>query len=105
MTQSRTPVVPKRTSNLSMLLRQTATRLPDVTALVRGEVVWTWAELDARVDALAAAYVEVGLGPGDVIMLHAPNSRDYLTVLFAAGSISPLLVTDDTHDIVSTGRL
>lgn len=28
-----------------------------------------------------------------------------LTVLFVAGSISPLLVTDDTQDIVGTGRL
>ena len=91
MSHPRTPVVPKGTSNLSTLLRQTAARLPDKPALVRGAVVWSWAELDARVDALAAAYADAGLGPGDVIMLHAPNSRDYLTVLFAAWRIGAII--------------
>lgn len=91
MTHRRTPVVPKGTSNLSSLLRQTAARLPDEPALVRGAWVWTWAQLDARVDALAAAYAEAGLGRGDVVMLHAPNSRDYLTVLFAAWRIGAIV--------------
>jgi fatty-acyl-CoA synthase len=87
----RTPVVAKGTSNLSTLLRQTAARLANEPALIRGEVVWNWAELDARVDALATAYAKAGLGPGDVIMLHAPNSRDYLTVMFAAWRIGAII--------------
>jgi fatty-acyl-CoA synthase len=78
------PQVAQRTSNLASLLRQVAARLPEATALVRGDVRWTWAELDARVDALAAALLDAGLSAGDVVMLHAPNSRDYLTVMFAA---------------------
>ncbi len=84
MTFPRTPRNPRGATNLSTLLRQTAARLPHETALVRGSTTWTWADLDARVDALAAAFLDAGLRPGDVVMLHARNSRDYLTVLFAA---------------------
>jgi fatty-acyl-CoA synthase len=91
VSDSRTPAIRRGTSNLSTLLRQTASRLPHEIALVRGSATWTWAELDARVDALAAAYADVGLGHGDVIMLHAPNSRDYLTVMFAAWRIGAVI--------------
>lgn len=91
MTHSRTPVVSKGASNLSTLLRQTAARLPGHTALIRGDVKWTWSELDRRVDALAAAYAEAGLGRDDVVMLHAPNSRDYLTVVFAAWRVGAVI--------------
>ena len=41
--------------NLGRLLTQTARRVPDRAALVWGERRWTWAELNARVDRLAAA--------------------------------------------------
>jgi fatty-acyl-CoA synthase len=54
-------------------------------------VSWTWAELDARVDALAAAFTHAGLGRGDAVMLHAPNSRDYLTVVFATWRIGAVI--------------
>jgi fatty-acyl-CoA synthase len=91
VTISRTPVVAKGASSLSILLRQTAARLPETMALVRGDVEWTWADLDRRVDALAAAYADAGLGRGDVVMLHAPNSRDYLTVVFAAWRVGAVI--------------
>jgi fatty-acyl-CoA synthase len=76
--------VAKGTTNLSVLLRQTAARMPGQRAIVRDDVTWTWAQFDQRVDALAAVFLDFGVGQGDVVMLHAPNSRDYLTVVFAA---------------------
>ena len=75
MTHPRTPQVLRGTTNLSTLLRQTAARRSQQIALVRGSTAWTWADLDARVDALATAYQDAGLRRGDVVMLHAPNSR------------------------------
>jgi fatty-acyl-CoA synthase len=91
VSRASTQAVPKGASNLSTLLRQVAARLPDQTALIRGDVAWSWAELDARVDALAAAFSDAGIGPKDVIMLQAPNSRDYLTVLFAAWRVGAII--------------
>lgn len=81
---SRTPHVPRATLNLATLLRQTAARVPSSPALVRGATRRTWAEFDARVDALAHAMHEEGVGPGDAVMLHARNCLDYLAVVFAA---------------------
>ena len=91
MTHPRTPQVLRGTTNLSTLLRQTAARLSQQIALVRGSTAWTWADLDARVDALATAYQDAGLRRGDVVMLHAPNSRDYLTVMFAAWRVGAVI--------------
>lgn len=91
MTHPRTPQVLRGTTNLSTLLRQTAARLSQQIALVRGSTTWTWADLDARVDALATAYQDAGLRRGDVVMLHAPNSRDYLTVMFAAWRVGAVI--------------
>ncbi|WP_221177066.1 AMP-binding protein [Nocardioides pocheonensis] len=91
MTDARTPLTPKGASNLSILLRQTAARLRKETAVVRGNVTWTWSDVDARVDALAAALEGSGIGRGDVIMLHAPNSRDYVTVMFAAWRVGAII--------------
>ena len=91
MTPSRTPTVAKGTSNLSILLRQTAARLPGHLAITRGDVEWTWSDFDRRVDALAAAYGDAGIGRGDVVMLHAPNSRDYLTVVFATWRVGAVI--------------
>jgi fatty-acyl-CoA synthase len=91
VTTSRSPVVAKGTSNLSTLLRQTAARLPGQVAIVRADVEWSWADLDRRVDALAGAYADAGVGRGDVVMLHAPNSRDYLTVVFATWRVGAII--------------
>ena len=56
--------------NLCRLLTQTARRLPDRTALVWGERRWTWAELDSRVDRLAAALRARGIGKGDRVLVQ-----------------------------------
>ena len=61
--------------NLGRLLTQTARRLPDRVALVWGERRWTWAELDARVDRLAAALRTTGIGKGDRVLVHSRNSN------------------------------
>lgn len=84
-------IVPRRTSNLAAMLRQTAARLPKTTALVRGDIRWTWSELDQRVDALAAALGDAGIGRGDVVMLHGANCLDYLTVMFATWRVGAVI--------------
>ena len=44
-----------RVTNLSALLAQTAALFPDRPGLIEGDRVWTWREIDARVDAMAQA--------------------------------------------------
>jgi acyl-CoA synthetase (AMP-forming)/AMP-acid ligase II len=53
----------KRVMNLAHFLRQTARRFGDEIGLVWGERAWTWAQLDRRVDAMAAALAARGCLP------------------------------------------
>jgi len=87
----------KRTTNLSTLLRQTAARLPDRAALVRDDVTWTWREVDQRVDALAAAMADRGIGRGGVVLLHSANCLDYLTVMFAAWRVGAVITPTNSR--------
>ena len=58
--------VSTRVMNLATFLTQSARRLPDQVALVMGERHWTWAEFEARTDALAVALQDrLGLKKGD----------------------------------------
>jgi acyl-CoA synthetase (AMP-forming)/AMP-acid ligase II len=63
------------TANLGRLLTQTARRLPDAPALLWRDRRWSWAEMDARVDRLAAALRARGVGVGDRVLVHARNSN------------------------------
>ncbi|ARP93997.1 AMP-binding protein [Bordetella genomosp. 13] len=74
-------------SNLVQCLRQHAARQPDRSALVvlqAGTPVgeYTYAELDARVRALAA-YLQGRYAPGDRVLLLMHSGADYVTAFLA----------------------
>ncbi|MDB5376303.1 MAG: acyl-CoA synthetase [Rubritepida sp.] len=71
------------TTNLGRLLTQTARRLPDAPALIWREAVWTWAEIDDRVDRFCAALRAHGIGPGDRMLVHSRNSNVMFESLWA----------------------
>lgn len=54
---------------LADLARRHAAERPDAPAVVDGERVWTWAELDRRVDAIAATLAATATAPGGRIGL------------------------------------
>jgi 2,3-dihydroxybenzoate-AMP ligase len=68
---------------LGDLLRESAERTPDTTALVDGELRLTYAELAARADILAARLLDLGLGPGDRIVVQLPNSWEFTVLTWA----------------------
>lgn len=91
ITAADTPVI-RRTTNLATSLTQTAARLPDRPAIIRDGVVWTWSHLNDRVNALAAAMREQGIGVGSKVLLHSANCRDSLTVFFATWRVGAIIV-------------
>ena len=73
-----------QTANLSCLLRQTARLFPDRPGLIQGEQSWTWAQIDARVDALVAALRALGLKKGDRILQQSRNNLAMFESAWAA---------------------
>ena len=63
---------------LDDILRATARRRPDHPALIWGDRVVTYRDLDARSDALASELVARGAKGGAVIGLHLPRGADLL---------------------------
>ncbi|HEY0486417.1 MAG TPA: AMP-binding protein [Mycobacteriales bacterium] len=70
--------------NLADLVREAAARDRDARALLFRDIVLTWGELDDRVDAAAAALLDLGLVPGDRLALALPNGLDFPVLYFGA---------------------
>ncbi|MCF3101375.1 AMP-binding protein [Streptomyces roseoverticillatus] len=65
-------------STVDGILRRTARRVPDRTALRYKERVWTYRELDEAVTAAALALLGSGLRDGDRVAAYGHNSDAYL---------------------------
>ena len=57
-----------------------------------GEQRWTYRELDARARGLAAGLAELGVGPGDRVVVWLPNVPEYLETIFALFRLGALPV-------------
>ncbi len=78
-------VVPmsRRVMNLAHIASQNARRLPGHPAFIWGEKTLDWAELDARVSALAAGLRARGIGKGDRLLVHSKNCDAMFVSMFA----------------------
>jgi long-chain acyl-CoA synthetase len=73
-------------TNLADLVRRQAQTRPEGVALIQPRPVrrtMTWAELDRRVDAVAAGLSAHGLLPGHRIAICGPNSVEFVVAYFA----------------------
>ncbi|MET7834688.1 amino acid adenylation domain-containing protein [Micromonospora sediminicola] len=80
---------------LDEVLRGGATAWPDRPALVGEAVRLSYAELDARVDALASALVEAGLEPGDRAAVMADDAAGAVLALAATMRVGACAVPLD----------
>ncbi|WP_328791392.1 MULTISPECIES: (2,3-dihydroxybenzoyl)adenylate synthase [unclassified Streptomyces] len=70
--------------SLGRVLRDSAARHGARTALVDGPNSWTYAELDAEVDRLAAGLYEEGVAAsGERVLVQLPNTAAFVLVCFA----------------------
>lgn len=84
--------VSRRVMNLAHLLRQAARRHPGELALIWGDEAWSWAELDARVDALAAVLGDRGVIPGARVLVQARNCNQLIESMFACFRLGAIWV-------------
>jgi acyl-CoA synthetase (AMP-forming)/AMP-acid ligase II len=70
-------------ANFGVVLKALAGAIPpDRPALVHGERVVSWSELDALTDRIAAGLLASGLKPGDIAGQMLRNTPDYLLAYF-----------------------
>jgi fatty-acyl-CoA synthase len=69
-------------------------RWADRPALIvtQQNVRWTYAELNARVDAFAAGLLALGLAPGDRVGIWSPNNAEWVVTQFATAKAGLILV-------------
>jgi non-ribosomal peptide synthetase component E (peptide arylation enzyme) len=90
---------------LDAMLAEHAARTPDRLACTDGRVSVTWAELDRRARAAAAALLDRGLERGDVVVLRTGNSTDHVVLhyaLAAAGLVGYLVPGGASSSAVAT---
>jgi fatty-acyl-CoA synthase len=78
--------------NLANFVRFWGRSFPESVAIVDGDVVTTWAELDRRTNRLANGLRELGISKGDRIGLLAPNCQEYIDAVIAGNKIGAIIV-------------
>jgi acyl-CoA synthetase (AMP-forming)/AMP-acid ligase II len=78
--------------NLANFLHQAARRHGNEIGFVWGDATWTWAELDRRVNAMAAALAAKGIGKGDRILVQSKNCNQMFDSMFACFQLGAVWV-------------
>ena len=77
------------------LWERVAASHPERPAVVSGDRVLTWGDLDDRANRLASVLWEAGLRPGDRVGIHMPSRPEYIEGLFAIWKASYVAFTID----------
>lgn len=77
---------------VGQFLAKRALLSPDKVAVVFGDTRLTYAEMDARVNRIANALLELGVGRGDRVGLLGRNSAAHLELYFGLAKIGAVLV-------------
>jgi amino acid adenylation domain-containing protein len=80
----RTRQIEGATPQLSDFLIRSAARFPDKVAVVRGDERVSYAELDARSNRLANAFVRAGVARGDRVLVFLENSVEAVVSFWGA---------------------
>jgi fatty-acyl-CoA synthase len=81
-----------REHSIGDLLRRSAQRDPNKTALVCGDVTWTFAEMNAACNRLGRGLFGLGVGKGDRVAVLSRNSHAFAALRFAVARIGAILV-------------
>ncbi len=72
----------RKVMNLSHVLLQASRRFPDEPGFIWGDRSWSWREINARVDAMAAALRHAGIVKGDRVLVQSKNCSQMFETMF-----------------------
>jgi fatty-acyl-CoA synthase len=78
--------------NVGDSLTRTATRLPEVLAVVDGDRSWTYAQLNAQVNRVANSLAARGYTRGDALALGCGNCGEFLVTYYACAKLGVVCV-------------
>jgi fatty-acyl-CoA synthase len=84
------PITAPRQSTIADLVRRSAQRTPDAVAVEFADRVWTYAQWDTAVTAVARHLLSLGLAPGDRVAAYGANS-DVYALLFLGSARAGLI--------------
>jgi len=90
--------------NLADLWEAVSDRVADRVAIVCGDRRVTYAELEARANALAHHLAGVGIGPGDHVGVQILNGPEYIETMLAAFKLRAVPVNINTRYVTSELR-
>jgi fatty-acyl-CoA synthase len=80
-----------------LFLERTLRVFPERTAVVHGDLDWTYADLAREVGRMAGALQRAGVRAGDRVAILSPNTPHHLAAHFAAPLLSAPLVSINTR--------
>lgn len=81
-----------RAQSLSAMLARAAERHGARTAIICGDVTWSYGEFRREVDRLASGLRRLGIAPGDRVAILARNSHAFIALRFAIARADAVLV-------------
>ena len=81
-----------RAQSIGDMLRRSAQRLGDKTALICGDTTWTYAGMNAICDRLGRGLGKFGVGKGDRVAVLSRNSHSFAALRFALARIGAVMV-------------
>jgi fatty-acyl-CoA synthase len=81
-----------REHTIGDLLRRSAQREPNKTALICGNIIWTYAEMDAIANRLCRGLVALGIARGDRVAVLSRNSHAFAVLRYALARTGAVLV-------------
>ena len=81
-----------RRQTLADLLRRTAKRVPDKTAVICGATRWSFAQFDDVVDRVAAGLARMGVAKDSKVAVLSRNSHAFAAMRFALARLGAVLV-------------
>ena len=87
-----------RPPSIYAMLEHAVARYPDREALACGDQRWSYRQLNAEVDRIAAGFAEHGLRAGERVVMFIGNRLEFVSVLFALQKIGAIAVPVGTRE-------
>lgn len=78
--------------NISEMLARNGRKFPEKTAIIDGDTILSYKQVDETVNRLASSLQRLGLKRGDKVVLYMPNTKEFVYAYFAVLRLGAIVV-------------